>query len=252
MINPSTMRSLLFFFSVLLISCAPEKSSKESNLSFSIKSFSKESCIDESCAKVNFTWSEFEEGEVANRLNQAIQKQLLAYFNGDSVGTTLEEQTDIYLNSFKETTADFPDMSGGWEMEVNAEVSFDSLNTLSVLFTEYNFSGGAHPNSSNYFMNFDRESGEFLSMDQLILDQPALLALTEKAFREFHEVDENVTLEKSGLFFLPETGFFLPNAMGFKGDKFQLIYIPYEIGPYAMGYSELEFSLDELMGIVRM
>jgi hypothetical protein len=39
--------------------------------------------------------------------------------------------------------------------------------------------------------------------------------------------------------------------MGFSGDKFKLIYIPYEIGPYAMGYTELEFPLDELKGIVR-
>ena len=97
----------------------------------------------------------------------------------------------------------------------------------------------------------DRSTGEFLSIDRLILDQPKLLSLAEKAFREFHEVDENITLEESGLFFLPETGFFLPNAMGFSGDKFQLIYIPYEIGPYAMGFTELVFSLDELKGIVR-
>lgn len=246
------MRGLLFIFSFLLYSCAPEKSSKESNLSISIKSFSKESCIDESCAKVNFTWPEFEEGKTGNRLNQEIQDQLLTYFYSDSVGITLEQQTEIYLNSFKETTADFPDMSGGWEMEINAEVSFDSLNTLTAFFAEYNYSGGAHPNSSNYFMNFDRSTGEFLSIDRLILDQPSLLALAEKAFREFHEVDEDITLEESGLFFLPETGFFLPNSMGFSGDKFRLIYIPYEIGPYAMGYTELEFSLVELKGIVRM
>jgi hypothetical protein len=208
--------------------------------------------MDESCAKVNFTWPEFKEGEIGNRLNQAIQDQLLAYFYSDSIGKTLEEQADIYLNSFLETTADFPDMSGSWEMEINAEVSFDSLKTLTVFFEEYNYSGGAHPNSSNYFMNFDRSTGEFLSVDRLILDQPALLALAENAFREFHEVDEGSTLEESGLFFLPETGFFLPNAMGFSGDKFRLIYIPYEIGPYAMGFTELEFLLDEVKGIVRM
>jgi hypothetical protein len=245
------MRRLVLIFSFLMFSCAPEKSSQESDLNISIKSFSKESCMDESCAKVNFTWPEFEGGEIGNRINQAIQDQLLTYFYSDSEGITLEEQTDSYLNSFLETTADFPDMPGSWEMEINVEVSFDSLNVLTVFFGEYNYSGGAHPNSSNYFMSFDCSNGEFLSIDRLILDQPKLLALAEKAFREFHEVDEDISLEESGLFFLPETGFFLPNAMGFSGDKFQLIYIPYEIGPYAMGYTELEFSLDELKGIVR-
>jgi hypothetical protein len=245
------MRSLLFILSFLLFSCAPETSSKESDFNSSIKSFSKESCMDESCAKVKFTWPEFEEGEIGNRLNQAIQDQLLIYFYSDSIGKTMEEQADIYLNSFLETTADFPDMPGSWEMEINAEVSFDSLKTLTVFFEEYNYSGGAHPNSSNYFMNFDRSTGEFLSVDRLVVDQAALLSMAENAFREFHEVDEGSTLEESGLFFLPETGFFLPNAIGFSRDKFRLIYIPYEIGPYAMGYTELEFSLDEVKGIVR-
>jgi hypothetical protein len=101
-------------------------------------------------------------------------------------------------------------------------------------------------------MNFDRNTGEFLSIDQLIIDQTRLLDLAEKAFREFHEVDENMALEESGKFFLPETGFFLPNAMGFKDGKFHLIYIPYEIGSYAMGYTELGFFLEEVKGIVRM
>jgi len=101
-------------------------------------------------------------------------------------------------------------------------------------------------------MNFDRGTGEYLSRDQLIIDQTRLLDVAEKAFREFHEIGKNMTLEESGKFFLPETGFFLPNAMGFKSGKFHLIYIPYEIGPYAMGYTELEISLEELKGIVRM
>jgi hypothetical protein len=164
----------------------------------------------------------------------------------------MEEQANIYLNIFKETIVDFPDMPGGWAIDVNAEVSFDSLNTVSIFFAEYNFSGGAHPNSSTYFMNFDRANGEFLSIDRLILDQVAMLALVGKAFREFHEVDQNTNIEADDRFFLPETGFFFPNAMGFKEDKFQLIYITYEIGPYALGYTELEFPLDVLEGIVRM
>ena len=246
------MRSLLFFLSVILLSCAPDKSSEESNLNSTTKRFSKEFCVAESCAEVKFTWPEFEESEIGNQLNQSVRDQLLTYFYVDSVATTMEEQATIYLNSFKETITDFPDMPGGWAIEVNAEVSFDSLNTLSIFFAEYNFSGGAHPNLSNYFMNFDRANGEFLSIDRLILDQVSMLALAEKAFREFHEVDQNTTIEADDRFFLPKTGFFLPNAMGFKGDKFQLIYIPYEIGPYAMGYTELEFPLDKLEGIVRM
>ena len=101
-------------------------------------------------------------------------------------------------------------------------------------------------------MNFDRNTGKFLSIHRLILNQDKMKEIAEKAFREFHEVDAEKSLEEDGRFFLPESGFFLPNAMGFKDGKFHLIYIPYEIGPYSMGYTELDFSLENLKGIVRM
>lgn len=40
--------------------------------------------------------------------------------------------------------------------------------------------------------------------------------------------------------------------MGFEDGKFDLTYIPYEIGPYVLGYTELEFGLQDLEGIVRL
>ena len=99
-------------------------------------------------------------------------------------------------------------------------------------------------------MNFDKITGEYLNTGRVVLDSAKLLEIAEIAFRKHHQIPEGKSLEDQG-FFLPETGFFLPNAMGYKEDKFWLIYIPYEIGPYVMGYTELEFSPEELSGIVR-
>jgi hypothetical protein len=64
-------------------------------------------------------------------------------------------------------------------------------------------------------------------------------------------VPANVRLEDDDRFFLPETGFFLANAMGFQDGNFWIVYVPYEIGPYAMGYTYLEFTKEELGGLVR-
>ncbi|MDP2040526.1 DUF3298 domain-containing protein, partial [Algoriphagus sp.] len=94
-------------------------------------------------------------------------------------------------------------------------------------------------------------SGEALSLDQLVLDENSLLKLSEQKFRAYHEVEEGLSLSEDGRFFLPETGFFLANAIGFKEGKFWVIYIPYEIGPYVMGSTELDFSKEELSGVVR-
>jgi len=39
--------------------------------------------------------------------------------------------------------------------------------------------------------------------------------------------------------------------MGFENGKFTIVYVPYEIGSYAMGYTNLEFTREELGDLVR-
>lgn len=223
---------------------------EETELTFSTQEFIKNTCVGESCASVSFTWPLANGNDIASKINEAIDQQLLVYFGRDTIAPTLEENAQLYLNSYEDFVAQFPDSPGGWSIEVNAKVSYESDSLLSIFFTEFNNSGGAHPNSSQFFMNFDKITGEYLNSGRVVFDSAKLLEKAEIAFRKHHEVSEGKSLEEQG-FFLPETGFFLPAAMGYKDGKFVLIYIPYEIGPYVIGYTELEFTPEELRGIVR-
>lgn len=242
--------SLIF---LAFFSCSEPKSvpvEEKAELTFSPQEFVKNTCIGESCASVSFTWPLAKGSEIAAKINEAVDQQLLVYFHRDSVAPTLEAQAQLYLNSYEDFVNQFPDSPGGWSIEVNAKVSYESDSLLSIFFTEFNNSGGAHPNSSQYFMNFDKITGEVLSAEQVVLDSARLLEKAEIAFRKHHEVPEGKSLEDQG-FFLPETGFFLPKAMGYKDGKFWLIYIPYEIGAYVIGYTELSFTPEELKEIIR-
>ncbi len=247
------MRITFFLAFLALFSCSEPKSvsvKEKPELTFSSEEFVKKTCVGESCASVSFTWPVAKGSDNATKINEAIYQQLLKYFSSDSLASTLEAHAQLYLNSYEDFVKQFPDSPGGWSIEVNAKVSYESDSLLSIFFTEFNFSGGAHPNSSQFFMNFDKITGEYLSSGRVVLDSAKLLEKAEIAFRKHHEVPEGKSLEDQG-FFLPETGFFLPGAMGYKEDKFKLIYIPYEIGPYVMGYTELTFTPEELTGIVR-
>lgn len=247
------MRIIFFIALLAVFSCSEPKSvqvEKKSELTFSTQEFVKNTCVGESCASVSFTWPIGKGSDVADKINEAINQQLLVYFYSDSVAPTLEANAQLYLNSYEDFVNEFPDAPGGWSVEVNAKVSYESDSLLSIFFSEFNFSGGAHPNSSQYFMNFDKITGEYLSSGRVVLDSAKLLEIAEIAFRKQHEVPEGKSLEDQG-FFLPETGFFLPGAMGYKDGNFKLIYIPYEIGPYVFGYTELSFTPEELNGIVR-
>ncbi|MEB2778220.1 DUF4163 domain-containing protein [Algoriphagus sp. D3-2-R+10] len=245
------MRKHLIWIFALTIACAEPKATSENPLEFSTKNFEKELCVDEECSKMSISYPFAHGNATADNINDHIQNQLMAYFQSDSVGSDLAQRADIFLNSYKVFKEDFPEAPGAWVVEVEADVSYESEVTISIFFTEYNFSGGAHPNSSHYYMNFDRETGEYLSLDRVILDRDKMLEMAELAFRKHHEVEEGVALKDDGRFFLPETGFFLPNAVGYSNDKFVLTYIPYEIGPYVLGYTELEFPMKDVKGIVR-
>jgi hypothetical protein len=247
------MRITFFIALLAFFSCAepkPVSVVEETELTFSTQEFVKNTCIEESCASVSFTWPLAKGSEIASKINEAIDQQLLVYFGRDSVAPTLEANAQLYLNSYEDFVSQFPDSPGGWSIEVNAKVSYESDSLLSIFFTEFNNSGGAHPNSSQFFMNFDKITGGYLNSGRVVLDSVKLLEKAEIAFRKHHEIPEGKSLEDQG-FFLPETGFFLPGAMGYKDEKFWLIYIPYEIGPYVFGYTELSFAPEELTGIVR-
>lgn len=244
------MRIFSLFFLLILISCHV---SKEENqvLSFSKKQFVTTPCPTEPCARVEVDWMEASETEVGIKINEAVVSHLLAYFRQDTVFANLSSAADDFVSSFEKFNQDFPDSPGVWTIEIDSEKTYESDSLISLKFSEINFTGGAHPNSSVNFLNFSKISGYLFSDDELILDQEKLLKIAKQAFRAYHQVEEGVSLKDDGRFFLPDSGFFLPNAFGYEGDKLKLIYIPYEIGPYSMGYTELEFELDELAGIVK-
>jgi hypothetical protein len=244
------MKIFLIPLFLVLISCSKPSSKQlieaENSLTFRTETVEKESCVGENCAKLKLSWPVASGGEAADKINQAIDDQMSFLLQTGENFAPLDTMISAFFKSFEEFKNDFPDSFGGWEIEATGEVSYLSDSTLSIHFSQYNFMGGAHPNSMVTFLNFDPNTGDALSVDRLILEQTTFFDLTEMKFSAYHEVGNGVNLIDDGRFFLPETGFFLANAMGFKNDKFYVIYVPYEIGPYAMGYTELEFSKEEV------
>lgn len=249
------MRILVSFVLILLTSCTSKPTSQETEietpLSFRTETLEKESCVGENCAKLKLSWPVASGNDAADNINLAIEEKMSFMVQTGEDIAPLDSMIARYFRSFESFKKDIPDSYGGWEIEATAEVSYQSDSTLSIYFSQFSFLGGAHPNSMVSFLNFDPKTGDALSDDRLILNETEVFNLTEQKFTKYHEVENGVNLVDDGRFFLPETGFFLANAIGFKDDKFWVIYIPYEIGPYVLGYTELEFSKEELGQMVR-
>lgn len=241
---------LFFSFFLFLISCS--SSDIESKLVLEKKEFSKERCQGESCAEVFFSWPTIISGSQKEKINREILNKLASYIpleGSPSMG--LDAGTEAFFEEFKNFKSEFPDASAGWSIEVQAEISFDSLGILSVIFQEYNYMGGAHPNSSQTFLNFDKLTGNLLSNQEIVLDKALLLKLVEDNFRSFYEIEANIDIREDNRFFIPESGFPLAGAIGYAGENLKLIYNPYEIAPYVMGSTHIEIPLEDLKGIVK-
>ena len=251
------MKYLILPMLVLIISCSPKTGAQRDSqdapaLSFDLDSLIQEKCVGEECAKLRLVWPVASGPELSSQINETIAQEITEMMMfGESNSLVRDSLIAQYFQSYLEYKDEFPSGYGAWEVDVVGKVTYQSDNTLSISVDWMNYLGGAHPNSGQDFLNFELSTGKFLSREQLVKDEKKLLALAEQKFREFHEVEKGMTLEEDGRFFLPETGFFLANSMGFEEDKFKIIYIPYEIGPYAMGYTELEFTREELGDLVR-
>ena len=256
------MRYLILFFLFAAFSCAPKTETtsfqpdnspaiQADSLIFKADSLNKEICVGENCAKLKLLWPVASGSVAAEKINQVTRDQMALLIQTGEDPAPLDTLVQNFFKSFKDFKTEFADAIGGWEIEAEGHVSYQSDSTLSIRFSQFNFMGGAHPNSSVSFLNFDPKTGEFLGDDQIILDETVFFKKVEQKFRKFHEVAEGVTLKDDDRFFLPETGFFVADAKGFKDGKFWVIYQPYEIGPYVMGYTELEFTKEELGEVVR-
>jgi hypothetical protein len=249
------MRILLFLAIFGLISCSQREVStavaQGDPLTFGLDSLKQEKCFGEQCATLRLVWP-VAQGANSEKINELVYEEvngLMSY--GEDVIVSRDSLVSGYFELFEEMRRDIPDAPWGFEIDIESELTYESDNTVSLHFGWMSFLGGAHPNHGVSFLNLDRSTGEYLSIDQLIRDEEKLKTLAEKKFREFHEVQADMKLEDDGRFFLPETGFFLANAMGFQDGKFWIVYVPYEIGPYAMGYTDLEFTKEELGDLVR-
>jgi hypothetical protein len=249
------MRIISLLLALAFFSCSQKESAVSQDsafeLSFSLDSLVQEKCIGQNCAKLRMVWP-VAHGPQEEQINYLIQHQVnspLVYRES----STLSRDSLVleYFKWFEKEKNEFPEFHIGYEIDIAGDVTYVSDSTISIHFGWMSFLGGAHPSHGETFINWDKKAGKLLSQDQLVRDKAKLRELAEKKFKEFHEVEDGVSLDEDGRFFLPETGFFLASVMGIQDDKFWIIYTPYEIGPYVMGYTHLSFTKEELGDLVR-
>lgn len=241
----------LIGYVMIWMSCNPTDENS-SQISYEMRKVEKEACHEESCAALllHFPWF-IGEGD-PDLLNAHIEQQMVMYLQEGEPekAISLDSAITDFLSEFLAFSQSHESVDQ-WQLTINSEVTYQNDDLVSLLFDSYSYKGGAHPNSFQMYLNFDTKNQRLLKSEDLVLDKEKLKQLAEEKFRDYHQVDPQSTLEDDGRFFLDsENSFFLPIVMGYNDNAFILFYNPYEIGPYALGPTEIRIPLQDLENVV--
>jgi hypothetical protein len=247
------MQFLLASSSMILVFCTPSNKTSADQIVYREKSEEFQRCVEGACAEIALSYPIFEgEPLLAEQLNEHVNQLLVGYIKvGDQKPNNLKGAIRDFFVAYLQNRQESNVADQPWELEISGKVTYQTKHLLGLRFSSYSFLGGAHPNTHESHLTIDLDSGgTILGQKDMVLNKDKLLALAQKKFRDFHQVEPAASLEEDGRFFLKNEGFFLPQSMGYEQNNFVLFYNNYEIGSYAMGSTELRFSLDELEGIV--
>ncbi|RBL93629.1 DUF3298 and DUF4163 domain-containing protein [Chitinophaga flava] len=145
--------------------------------------------------------------------------------------------------------ADGQSASWNWTTESDMKVVWNTWPLLVIEKYAYDFTGGAHGNWGATYQTLDLSKHKVLTPDDFFKPgyKDVLSPLLDKAFRKKFHIDEDESLDQSLLVktIVPNNNFIVTG----KGVAFS--YVPYEIGPYALGQVTLFIPFTELKSVMK-
>lgn len=207
---------------------------------------------DQPCFEITLIYPQLANTTASNRvkINEAIEEKVVNLFSNYYLSAETETQQlnldQIVQDQFDEFLALVEDNSvfaSNWTIELKGEKSAETATTLTVSLAEYYYTGGAHPNSYQSYLNFKKETGELIQLATIIADQDVFLKIAEQHFRKAYDLTADQDLTAAGLF---ENQFVLPENFAITEKGLLLFYNTYEIAPYVAGTYEFQIPWDEL------
>ena len=234
----------VIFFTLTLLSQVPGYEMKQENFYYNGKDGKKDTIL-----TVNFTYPVFPESgeyaEIGHKLNTFIRS---AVFGGNGDGESI-------FSSLRETAAEMEDSAyfmGPWSYEVQLNPEFQEGNVASFRYLQYEYLGGAHPNSLEGGMNLNLATGDEISEDDIFIPgtKDALNKMGEAIVRADREISPETSLSDYGYWF-EDNKFVLNSNCIITGDGIEYIFNPYEVGPYVLGVTPVLFKWSDIVNLIK-
>lgn len=188
---------------------------------------------------VNYPHLEGKNDAITANINEVIQQQVIALLGNYQFADSADRQKQSLETIVQNLFLDFNQQIEGnavltnhWTIEVNGEQASATQNTITIILSQYAYTGGAHPNSFQTYLNFNKETGQLIQIEDFVTDKKLLLTVVEQQFREAYDLTAEQDLTAAGLF---ENQLVLPQNFAMTKEGLLLFYNTYEIGPYAAG-----------------
>jgi hypothetical protein len=201
-----------------------------------------------------------DDSEGGRKINDSLRilavNSVLSWLDSETVAQHPDAQTDLdkaaslFASDYDIMRKDMGNLGGCWEVKTIADTLHANPKVVAVKYETFSYTGGAHPNSSVSFYNFDRQTGQMLTLEDVVSDTTSLRNLVEKSFRKQQAVAPGNNLEEKG-YFLRDGQFFLPANFGIGAQGILFYYNPYEIAAYAVGPIQVMVPYTQLDGVLR-
>lgn len=193
---------------------------------------------------------------IAHRINETVQSvalgkeyvQLMPTVAVDSfknayISNYRKEVAELYEEDIKNGTPK-EELPSWYNYEYSLTTTFadgkEGVTTCTV--GKFEYSGGAHPNSWEQWLNFDKKTGKLLPLSEVFMagsETPMSNLLMNELLKVMAEKfpDEKIEslegLQNAGI--LLDTKIYVPENFLLEPDKVSFLYNKYDIAPYAVG-----------------
>ena len=157
-------------------------------------------------------------------------KEIIKNFKEHSSKEMIKEELGGYSSDYTPT--------GEWFEEIVVEIPFLTKNTYTISISRYEYLGGAHPNHSLEFKNYDRRTNKEIKLEDILLPngKKRFKQIAKSYYKHSVGLKPNEPLTKDGWF---EDKFVLPDNFAITKKGLLLYYNNYEIKPYVAGDTEV-------------
>lgn len=161
---------------------------------------------------------------------------------------SIDDAIERFDSEFIRFKTDFPESSQRWEAFIDGEVTYHSPDVICISINSYLDTGGAHGNTTIKFFNFNPQTGNLYSKNELTSDIDGLSEVIANQLKE--EIKSNSEDSMEDFFF--GQNFQLPESLGFSDEGLIVLYNPYEISSYSQGIIEFTISFEEISSFLNV